>query len=101
MGLDLSQKCIEHLQMGKLFATLASQFTQDSFGESSLSQILLMSLQPRLDPAWRLEVGLCVYLLCVCVCTLTCLCACACFSNVARQRRVECSWSSSLSDGAK
>ena len=68
MGLDLSQKCIEHLQMGKLFATLASQFTQDSFGESSLSQILLMSLQPRLDPAWRLEVGLCVYLLCVCVC---------------------------------
>jgi hypothetical protein len=56
VGLDLSQKCAADLQVGKLFAALASQFTQDSFGDVSLSQILLFALQPRLPSEWRIEV---------------------------------------------
>ena len=56
VGLDLSQKCAADLQVGKLFAALASQFTQDSFGDISLSQILLFALQPRLPSEWRIEV---------------------------------------------
>jgi hypothetical protein len=56
VGLDWSQKCAADLQVGKLFAALALQFTQDSFGDVSLSQILLFSLQPRLPSEWRIEV---------------------------------------------
>ena len=61
VGLDLSKKSVADLQLGKLFAALASQFTQDSFGDVSLSQMLLLALQAHLPPEWRIEV-LCLYL---------------------------------------
>ena len=36
---------LDELQIGKLFAALASQFTQDSLGDITLAQILLLTLQ--------------------------------------------------------
>ena len=56
LGFDLSRKCLQDLEAGKLFTALASQLTQDSFGDSNLSYTLAVVLHTRLPAAWRNEV---------------------------------------------
>jgi len=55
-GLDLSKRSVKDLEAGKLFTSLASQLTQDSFGDTSLSHMLVTVFHPRLPAHWRTEV---------------------------------------------